>query len=145
MVLGDAIANYLIANADRVGLNWLIWNRRIYRHQNTNRGHGWDDYTGPKPHTDHVHAEVDDRIYQPPEDDMPTAEEIGKAVAAELIKAAPALAKAVLSADNIISSGKDEPDKTNKFQAPKTFVTNDHDLLFDIREALTKLTEPPKT
>lgn len=57
--LGDAIANWHIRNADALGVNWIIWNRRIYRHANTNKGRGWGPYTGPKSHTDHVHVEYD--------------------------------------------------------------------------------------
>jgi hypothetical protein len=64
--LGNAIANYAIKNAKRIGLNWLIWNRRIYRYQNTDKGHGWAAYHGPKPHTDHVHIEVMDKKYEAP-------------------------------------------------------------------------------
>jgi len=142
VAFGDAIAGYLIKNADRIGLNWLIWNRRIYRHQNTDRGHGWADYTGPKPHTDHVHQEVDDRTYKPPEDDMPTAKEIID----ELIKRGPqvgaAIAKGYLSADDIIPAGKDETNAANTHQVPATFITGDHDLLVDIREALKNLAPP---
>lgn len=66
VALGDAIARYHIDNAERLGVNWIIWNRRIYRYQNTNRGHGWGVYTGPKPHTDHVHVEYDGSAYTEP-------------------------------------------------------------------------------
>jgi hypothetical protein len=68
---------------------------------------------------------------------------IGKAVVAELKKATPDLVKSALGADNIVSAGKDEPDPKNTHQAPKTFVTNDHNLLVDIREILTKLAAKP--
>jgi hypothetical protein len=80
VALGNAIAAYLIKHADRLGVKWLIWNRRIWRAHDTGRGQGWDDYTGPKLHTDHVHVEVDDRTYQPPEDDMPSLTEYADAV-----------------------------------------------------------------
>jgi hypothetical protein len=142
--LGDAIAAYLIKNADRIGLNWLIWNRRIYRHQNTDKGHGWADYTGPKPHTDHVHMEVDDRTS---EEYMPTANEIAKATVAEQIRRGPELGKAIakgfLSVDDVIPAGADETNAANKFQVPATFIKGDHDLLLDIREALEKLATKP--
>lgn len=59
VALGDAIADWHIRHADELGVNWIIWNRRIYRHANTNKGHGWAVYTGPKSHTDHVHVEYD--------------------------------------------------------------------------------------
>lgn len=59
--LGDRLAKWFIDHAEKVGLNWLIWNGRIYRHQNTNKGHGWADYvppTGGSEHRDHVHVEL---------------------------------------------------------------------------------------
>ncbi len=69
-----------------------------------------------------------------------TAEDIAKATVAEQIRRGAELGKAIakgfLTADDIIASGRDEPDDTNKFQAAKTFVTNDHNLLLDIRELL---------
>jgi hypothetical protein len=67
-------------------------------------------------------------------------------IAAELVKQAPAFgkgfAKGFLSAD-VIPSGKDESNPANKTQVPATFITGDHDLLVDIREALENLA-PPK-
>jgi peptidoglycan hydrolase-like protein with peptidoglycan-binding domain len=66
---GDRIAQYHIDNAKRLNVNWVIWNRRIYRYQNTNRGHGWAAYTGPKSHTDHVHVEYAEGSYTPPPDE----------------------------------------------------------------------------
>lgn len=64
--LGDWIAGYLTLHATRLRLNWLIWWRRIYRNQNTNRGHGWDQYDGsPSPHTNHVHYEIAAGTYRP--------------------------------------------------------------------------------
>lgn len=55
--LGDAIASYCIENAVRMRIDWLVWNRRIWRRVDRGRGKGWDVYTGPKPHTDHVHVQ----------------------------------------------------------------------------------------
>jgi hypothetical protein len=122
--LGNAIAAYLIRNADRIGLNWLVWNRRIYRHQNTNRGHGWDDYTGPKPHTDHVHMEVDDRTYKPPPEEDPlaglTAGEIARAIVAEL------------NADKYADAGSTDPDPKNVKWRFFTFFTLSYNRLVDI-------------
>jgi hypothetical protein len=70
-----------------------------------------------------------------------------KDIADELVKQAPAFgkgfAKGFLAADDIIPSGADEPDKKNLFQAARTFIKNDHDLLFDIREVLKKLAAKP--
>lgn len=48
---GQALADYLVANADRLGVNFVIWN-----HKTWNRAKGWHAYTGDNPHTDHVHG-----------------------------------------------------------------------------------------
>ncbi|MCB1003435.1 MAG: VCBS repeat-containing protein [Acidimicrobiales bacterium] len=41
------------ANARRLGIMYIIWNRRMFRMYDTDRG--WSSYSGPSPHTDHVH------------------------------------------------------------------------------------------
>jgi hypothetical protein len=41
------------AMARRLGIMYIIWNRRIFRMYRP--GDGWSAYTGPVPHTDHVH------------------------------------------------------------------------------------------
>lgn len=65
---GRWIAEFLWSNRQRFGLNWEIWDRRIRRYQNTSRPLGlWYAYTGPKPHTDHVHAEFDGSPYMAPQ------------------------------------------------------------------------------
>lgn len=46
---GDAIANWAINNASRLGVKYVIWNRRIWQNGS------WTTYSGPSPHTDHVH------------------------------------------------------------------------------------------
>ena len=54
--LGDPIANYLIANAERLGIEYLIWDRTSwggYRAAPKHRA-----YTGPHPHHDHLHIEL---------------------------------------------------------------------------------------
>lgn len=49
---GDAVAAYLIANAARFQMDYIIWNRRSW---NPRRG-TWETYTSTtNPHTDHVH------------------------------------------------------------------------------------------
>jgi uncharacterized delta-60 repeat protein len=41
------------ANARRVGVMYMIWNRKIW---SANRAaEGWRTYSGPNPHTDHIH------------------------------------------------------------------------------------------
>lgn len=48
---GELIAQWTLANANRLGVKYIIWNRRI-----TNLdSRGWRSYSGVSPHTDHVH------------------------------------------------------------------------------------------
>ncbi len=49
---GTMVAEWTIANAKRLAVTYVIWNRRIY---DTRNGRGWVKYDGPSPHTDHVH------------------------------------------------------------------------------------------
>ncbi|MEU7524194.1 hypothetical protein AB0A74_00500 [Saccharothrix sp. NPDC042600] len=42
------------AMARRLGIMYVIWNRRIW--ESYRPGAGWQPYTGPNPHTDHVHV-----------------------------------------------------------------------------------------
>jgi hypothetical protein len=49
--VGDALANYLIANATALGIKYIIWYRREWSPSG-----GWKKYTGFNPHVDHVHA-----------------------------------------------------------------------------------------
>lgn len=53
---GDEIANYLVTNASDLGVQRIIWNRTIW--QISPSGPTSKAYSGPNPHTDHVHAEV---------------------------------------------------------------------------------------
>ncbi len=41
------------ANARRLGIMYMIWNRQIWGSYRADQG--WQPYTGPVPHTDHVH------------------------------------------------------------------------------------------
>jgi hypothetical protein len=44
------------ANARRLGIMYLIWNRRIWgSYRAASDGDGWRPYTGSNPHTDHIH------------------------------------------------------------------------------------------
>lgn len=58
---GDKIAQYHIANADRMQVVYIIWNRRIWRREGNSHGPArtWTPYYGDKPHTDHVHVEYE--------------------------------------------------------------------------------------
>ena len=51
---GDKIANWLVKNAQSIGVDLIIWNRSIWRANGTNAS----VYGGPIPHTDHVHVEL---------------------------------------------------------------------------------------
>lgn len=48
---GEMVAQFALANAQRLGVKYIIWNRRY----NGLDGKGWVPYTGTSPHTDHVH------------------------------------------------------------------------------------------
>jgi putative cell wall-binding protein len=59
---GDALTSWLTGkdvngvvggNARRLGIMYVIWNKRIWSVYNAS---GWRAYTGPVPHTDHVHT-----------------------------------------------------------------------------------------
>jgi hypothetical protein len=53
---GDPVANYLITNSNVLGVQMVIWNRTVWRI--TASGARSKAYTGPNPHTDHVHVEL---------------------------------------------------------------------------------------
>jgi hypothetical protein len=44
------------ANARRLGVEYIIWNRQMWRAYNT--AVGWQPYTGSVPHTDHIHISL---------------------------------------------------------------------------------------
>lgn len=50
---GDKVAAWLIHNAEAVGIQYFIWNRRSWR-----KSRGWRDYRGTSPHRDHLHVEM---------------------------------------------------------------------------------------
>lgn len=52
--LGDRIAAYLVENADRFAVEYVIFNSRIW----SDPGRGWRPYSGYHPHDDHVHLSV---------------------------------------------------------------------------------------
>lgn len=49
---GQQVASWVVQNASRLSVTYLIWNRKIY---DTRDSKGWVDYHGSSPHTDHVH------------------------------------------------------------------------------------------
>jgi hypothetical protein len=55
---GDVIANWLVQNADRIGIQMLIWDRTIWK---ASGGIPRDRcYQGAHPHNDHIHVEISD-------------------------------------------------------------------------------------
>lgn len=57
---GNRVASYLIQNLDRLGINGIIWNRKVFRNGGTYTGGPkgqWGIYGQPNPHTDHLHVE----------------------------------------------------------------------------------------
>ncbi|MEZ4394447.1 MAG: hypothetical protein R3A48_25520 [Polyangiales bacterium] len=54
---GDAVANWLVANAQRIGVQLVVWDRTAW---NGSRAPGTKvrPYTGPIPHVDHIHMEL---------------------------------------------------------------------------------------
>ena len=54
--LGDVVANWLVMNSSRIGVQLIIWDHTIW----VGRLTGKKDvpYTGPDPHIDHIHVEL---------------------------------------------------------------------------------------
>lgn len=57
--VGDAIAAYLWKHRKRLGVWYVIWNRRII--SMTYESSGWRTYSGANPHTDHVHVSFNNK------------------------------------------------------------------------------------
>ncbi|HSO39956.1 MAG TPA: MYXO-CTERM sorting domain-containing protein [Labilithrix sp.] len=51
---GDKVANWLILNAQKIGVQLIIWDHSIWRANGTNDA----TYGGPIPHIDHLHVEL---------------------------------------------------------------------------------------
>ncbi len=50
---GNNLMAFLVRNADRLGILYVIWNRQIWFPAS-----GWKSYSGPSAHTDHVHVSM---------------------------------------------------------------------------------------
>jgi hypothetical protein len=50
---GNNVAAFLVRNADRLGILYVIWYRQIWW-----PGTGWHSYSGASSHTDHVHMSI---------------------------------------------------------------------------------------
>ena len=55
--LGDPVANWLVENADAIGVQLIIWDRTIW---NPSRSDKDREYGGPHPHHDHLHVELNE-------------------------------------------------------------------------------------
>jgi hypothetical protein len=51
---GDAVANWLVTNAERIGVQLVIWDRAVWHADGRNE----TPYGGPNPHIDHIHVEI---------------------------------------------------------------------------------------
>ncbi len=51
---GDALANWLVLNSEKIGVQLIIWDRSQWQ------ANGRNDraYSGPNPHVDHLHVEI---------------------------------------------------------------------------------------
>jgi hypothetical protein len=54
--VGDPIANWLVSNAEKIGVQYVIWNRVQW--SGARDGRKDRAYGGPDPHTNHIHAEL---------------------------------------------------------------------------------------
>ncbi|MFC7549293.1 coiled-coil domain-containing protein [Plantactinospora sp. GCM10030261] len=50
---GNNLAAFLVRNADRLGIYYIIWYKQIWFPTT-----GWSSYSGPSDHTDHVHMSM---------------------------------------------------------------------------------------
>jgi hypothetical protein len=53
---GDALAAFLVENADRLGVQGVVWRRREWYSSRT--GAAWENYAGADGHTSHPHIEL---------------------------------------------------------------------------------------
>jgi hypothetical protein len=54
--LGDPIANWLVENAESIGVQFIVWDRTSWGASRSGDKHR--AYTGPHPHHDHLHIEL---------------------------------------------------------------------------------------
>ncbi|MEC9441395.1 MAG: 3D domain-containing protein [Myxococcota bacterium] len=54
--LGDPIANWLITNAEAIGIQYIVWDRTSWNSSRSGTKHR--SYGGPHPHHDHLHIEL---------------------------------------------------------------------------------------
>lgn len=57
-IVGDAVANWLVVNAQRIGLQYILWSRTEWTANGSRGRWGVGTYPGRNPHHDHVHVEL---------------------------------------------------------------------------------------
>ncbi len=124
--LGDWIADYIWQHRGRFRVNWQIWWKHIRRtwsgNHSTKPVNVWDRYTGPKPHTDHVHAEFAAGSYQAPrkqEDELPSVEDVWRT-------------------DDIVEA-PGEPQEGNKFWTPSSYLRKTYETLIEVKNLLVEV------
>ena len=65
---GDALANFLVQNADRLGVQGVIWRRVEWYTSPISTA--WEPYVGSSPHTDHPHIELSPQVLSWSADEM---------------------------------------------------------------------------
>lgn len=53
---GDKLADFAVRNYKALGIKYVIWYRHIWTPSK-----GWHPYSGPSPHTDHVHLSFNEK------------------------------------------------------------------------------------
>lgn len=53
---GQQLAEYVVANHQRLGVNFVIWNRQSWHRSRAGQPGAWKPYSGDSDHTDHVHV-----------------------------------------------------------------------------------------
>lgn len=107
VALGNAIAQYHITNRERMGVEYVIWNRRIWRRYANDHGPAltWTPYYGPSTHTDHVHVQYNSLGYEAPKTTAAAQTVTAKTEEEELMaldkKTLDAIAQAVLDSDSV--------------------------------------------
>jgi hypothetical protein len=54
---GDEVANWLIVNAESIGVQYIAWDRMAWS-AHKSPGSKFNPFNGPIPHTDHIHVEL---------------------------------------------------------------------------------------
>lgn len=117
--LGDRMAAFFQSNARRLGITYVIWYRRIWFAGNP--ANQWKTYTGPVPHTDHVHVSF---TAHAPTGDIGTAAGAAAAAAGAAISGVKNLSGSVNDISNYAAQAVVKLDSIGKLaeQATKLFL-----------------------